>query len=123
MHATINEIPLEMQVDGIVTRGLTAGDVTIRHIELPPGVDFTPLFKGLPDDLCQSPHWGYVTAGSIAVRYADGTEETTRAGEVFHWPGAHTGWTDEGVTLIEFSPAAAIGPVLEHLGRQLSPHV
>ena len=73
------------------------------------------MVKGLPDDLCQCAHWGYVTAGSINVRYADGTEETTRSGELFFWPGGHTGWTDEGVTFIEFSPAAEIRPVLEHL--------
>jgi hypothetical protein len=24
----------------------------------PAGLDTTPLFKGLPDDLCQCPHWG-----------------------------------------------------------------
>ena len=47
----------------------------------PPGVDFTPLFEGLPGDLCQCPHWGYVLTGSISLRYADGTEEATRAGE------------------------------------------
>ena len=44
--------------------------------------------------------------GSITVRYADGTEEMNRAGELYYWPGGHTGWTDEGVTFIEFSPAA-----------------
>jgi hypothetical protein len=74
----------------------------------------------LPDDLCQCAHWGYVTEGSINVRYSDDTEETTRAGELFYWPGGHTGWTDEGVTFIEFSPTDAIRPVLEHLARQMS---
>ena len=77
MHATTNDIPIEMQVDGIETRGITCGDVTIRHIDLPAGIDFTPLLRGLPGDLCDCPHWGQVTVGSITVRYADGTEETT----------------------------------------------
>jgi hypothetical protein len=120
MHVTITDVPLEMKIDGIETRGMPGGEVTIRHIDLPPGVDFTPLFQGLPDDLCQCPHWGYVTKGSITVRYADGTEETTRAGELYYWPGGHTGWTDDGVTFIEFSPTDAISPVLEHLAGQLS---
>ena len=70
MHATINDVPLEMKVDGIETRGMACGGVTIRHLDLPAGVDFTPLFKGLSDDLCQCPHWGYVTAGSITLRKA-----------------------------------------------------
>jgi hypothetical protein len=120
MHTTTNEIPIEMQVDDIETRGVTCGDVTIRHLSLPAGLDFTPLFQGLPGDLCQCPHWGQVTAGSITVRYADWTEETTRAGEVYYWPAGHTGWTDDGVTFVEFSPADAIRPVLEHLDHQMS---
>ena len=121
MRTDIQGIPLEMELDGIETRGTTWGDVLLRHVDLPPGVDFTPLFKGLPDDRCQCPHWGYVFRGSITVRYADGTEDTTRAGDVFYWPGGHTGWTDEGVTFIEFSPAEELTPVLEHLAAQLAP--
>src|SRR5436305_4942435 len=34
-------------------------------------VDATPLFRGLPDDRCQSPHWGYVQRGRVTFRYAD----------------------------------------------------
>lgn len=120
MHAPITDIPIELKVDGIETRGVTHGDVTIRHLDLPAGVDFTPLLKGLPNDLCACPHWGQVIEGSITVRYADGTEETTSAGELYYWPGGHTGWTDDGVVFTEFSPADLIAPVLEHLGKQLS---
>ena len=121
MRAPVGEIPVEMQVGEIETRGVTWGDQLVRHISLPAGVDFTPLFRGLPGDMCQCPHWGVVTAGSIRLRFADGSEETTRAGEAFYWPGGHTGWTDEGVTFVEFSPAAALQPVLEHLAAQLAP--
>ena len=121
MHSAIEDIPIEMQVDGIVTRGTECGDVILRHINLPAGVDFTPLFKGLPDDRCQCPHWGYVLSGSITVRYTDGTEENTCAGETYYWPGGHTGWTTEGVVFLEFSPASELRPVLEHLAKQLSP--
>jgi hypothetical protein len=95
--------------------------VLVRHIDLPPGVDFTPLFKGLPDDRCQCPHWGYVLRGAITLRYAEESEETTCAGEVFYWPAGHTGWTDEGVTFLELSPAEQVQPVLEHLAAQLAP--
>jgi hypothetical protein len=120
MHAPVHEIPLEMKLDAIETRGVLCGDQLARHIDLPPGVDFTPLFVGLPGDMCQCPHWGIVLSGSIHLRYADGTEETTSAGEVYYWPAGHTGWTDEGVTFYELSPAADIQPVLDHLAAQLS---
>ena len=26
--------------------------------------DFTPMYRGLPDDLCQSHHWDYVIEGA-----------------------------------------------------------
>jgi hypothetical protein len=114
------EIPLEMEQDGIETRGIECGDVYSRYIDLPAGVDFTPLLVGLPHDQCQSPHWGYVLEGSITLRFADGREETNRAGDVYYWPAGHTGWTDEGVTFLEFSPTAEILPVLDHLSKQLT---
>ncbi|MCU1461211.1 MAG: hypothetical protein JWO37_1286 [Acidimicrobiales bacterium] len=120
MRSPLGDMPIEMQVDGIETRASECDGVLARHIRLPAGVDFTPLFKGLPDDLCQCPHWGYVVAGSIRLRYADGTEELNSAGDVYYWPGGHTGWTDDGVTFLEFSPTAEIQPVLEHLAGQMA---
>lgn len=120
MHFAHDDIPLEMQLGEIETRGVDCEGVYARHITLPAGVDFTPLFVGLPDDRCQSPHWGQVFEGSITVRYADGREETSRAGDVYYWPAGHTGWTDEGVTFLEFSPTDAIMPVLDHLSKQLA---
>jgi len=120
MRATIEELPVEMKLDAIETRCMEWGGQLVRHVDLPPGVDFTPLFKGLPGDLCQCPHWGYVLRGSLHLRYADGTEEVTRAGDTYYWPAGHTGWTEDGVTFLEFSPATQLRPVLDHLANQLS---
>jgi hypothetical protein len=119
MHATAIDLPVEMQAGDIETRGVNWGDISVRSLDLPPGTDFTPLMKGLPNDMCQCAHWGYVLSGSITVRYTDGNEETTRAGELYYWPGGHTGWTEEGVKFIEFSPADDIAPVLTHFAAQL----
>jgi hypothetical protein len=120
MRYAITEIPIEMQLGEIETRAFEGGAIYTRHIDLPAGTDFTPLFVGLPGDLCQCPHWGQVLEGSITLRYADGHEETNGAGDVFYWPGGHTGWTDEGVTFLELSPTTEIMPVLDHLSRQLA---
>jgi hypothetical protein len=120
MHSPIKDMPIEMQVGEIETRASECDGVLARHIQRPPGVDFTPLFVGLPGDMCQCPHWGYVVAGSIRVRYTDGTEELNTAGDVYFWRGGHTGWTDEGVTFLEFSPTAEIKPVLDHLAAQMA---
>jgi hypothetical protein len=61
-------------------------------------------FKGLPDDRCQCPHWGYLTKGSFRVSYRDGPDEVVRAGDVYHLRPGHFVQTLEPVELIEFSP-------------------
>ena len=33
-------------------------------------IDHTPLLRGLPDDRCQCPHWGYVINGRLTFRRA-----------------------------------------------------
>lgn len=121
MRKSVTELMTELEVGDIHTKGEEWGGLLVRHVQLPAGADFTPLFKGLPGDLCQCPHWGVILEGSIRLRYADGREETNSAGDIYYWPGGHTGWTDEGVTLVEFSPAEELRPVLEHLGAQLTP--
>ena len=42
-------------------------------------IDATPLYKGLPDDRCQCPHWGYVLSGAVTFRYADARRCARRA--------------------------------------------
>lgn len=120
MHYSFEDMPPETDHGDIHIRAFEGGGIYTRYIDLPAGTDFTPLFVGLPGDLCQCPHWGFVVEGSITVRYADGTEETNRAGDVFFWPGGHTGWTDEGVRFLELNPTAEIMPVLDHLSKQLA---
>jgi hypothetical protein len=78
-------------------------------------VDPAPLFKGLPDDRCQCPHWGYVFKGKITFRYAD-HEETFEAGDAYYAPAGHVPLISGGCELVEFSPAdgmAKTGEVLE----------
>jgi hypothetical protein len=121
MRAAPNEMTVELEVGDIHTKGEEWGDQLVRHLSLPPGADFRPQLAGLPGDECDCPHWGYVVSGSIRIRYTDGTEEVSKAGDLYYWPGGHTGWSDEGVTFIEFSPAEQLRPVLEHVGAQLAP--
>ena len=121
MRASWDEMAVELEVGDIHTRGEEWGDLSVRNIDLPAGADLRPLLAGLPGDRCASAHWGYILEGSITLRYADGTEETSRAGDLYYWPGEHTARTEEGVRFVEFSPADDIRPVLEHLGSQLAP--
>jgi len=59
-------------------------------------------------------------SGSINLRYADGSEEVVKAGEVFYWPPEHTAWTEEETTFIEFSPEKEFEQVFEHITKKMS---
>jgi hypothetical protein len=48
--------------------------------------DLEGLFRGLPDDRCQLPRWGYVINGKVAFRLAD-REETYQAGDLLRTAG------------------------------------
>lgn len=69
--------------------------------------DLAPLFKGLPDDRCQCPHWGYVIAGKVTFTFADGHAETYEAGDAYYAPPGHTPHLYAGSQVVEFSPTDA----------------
>src|SRR6266480_1536993 len=60
--------------------GYTVGFETFRE-----DADAAPLFKGLPDDRCQSPHWGCVVRGRVTFSYAD-HEGVYEAGDAYYAP-------------------------------------
>ncbi len=66
--------------------------------------DLTPLLKGLPGDSCQCPHWGYMFAGRITVRYADHTE-VIEPGDAFYMPPGHVPAAEAGSEFVMFSPS------------------
>jgi hypothetical protein len=113
------ELPDKLRQGDIRFQGVDWGDMNISHVHLPKGADATPLLEGLPQDLCQCPHWGMVLQGSINVRYADGRDEKVKAGEVYYWPAGHTVWVDEDYRSIEFSPEGQMQLVMDHLRGKL----
>ena len=74
--------------------------------------DDTELLKGLPDDRCQCPHWGYLLSGRMIIRYAD-HEEVVHAGDVYYMAPGHTMAAEPGTVLIEFSPKEEFRKVTE----------
>jgi glyoxylate utilization-related uncharacterized protein len=68
-------------------------------------IDATPLMKGLPDDRCQCPHWGYVFKGKMTARYAD-RDEVFEAGDAVYIPPGHVPVKNEpGTEILWFSPS------------------
>jgi hypothetical protein len=82
--------------------------------------DLTPVLKGLPGDSCQCPHWGYVTAGRLTVRYGD-RQEVIEPGEAFYMPPGHVPAAVAGTELVMFSPQDELAAV-EAAMRELMMH-
>ena len=96
-------------------------DVKVEHLEGGYSVcfeshtadaDLAELFRGLPDDRCQLPRWGYVLEGMITFRLADGEEETYVAGDAYYVPPGHTPVHYAGAEIIEFSPTDELGETI-----------
>ena len=83
------------------------GDYTVAFEEFTAGGDMAPLFRGLPDDRCQSSHWGIVLKGRLTFTYADG-KDVVEAGEAYYAPPGHTPSADPGTETIEFTPTGQL---------------
>ena len=81
--------------------------------------DLAHLFRGLPDDRCQLPRWGYVIEGKVAFRLPQG-EETYVAGDAYYVPPGHTPVHFAGAELVEFSPTDALAETIPVVLENLS---
>lgn len=127
MRIAKNDVPTKISVPGATARQqLGFGDATGygkiagEYFSLGAGADLAPLLKGLEDDLCQSPHWGYLIEGEITVNYKDGTEETVTGGDLFYWPPGHTVKAGKDAEIILFSPQAEHCAVVDHVRSQVA---
>ena len=115
----LTSMPKRLEAGGVCIQANDWGELNVARIRFPKGADATPLLEGLPQGLCQCPHWGTVLKGSIHVRYADGSEETVHAGDAYYWPPGHTVWVDEDYEAVEFSPSGPMREVIDHLNSKL----
>jgi hypothetical protein len=89
----------------VVDREEDLSGYTVNFVEFRKDIDATALLKGLPDNRCQCPHWGYVIKGKMTMRFAD-REEVYEAGEAFYAPPGHVPVRHEpGTEIVQFSHA------------------
>ena len=122
MRIAKQDIPVRIDVPGAVARQKTNfgdatgfGMISGEYFSLGAGTDIAPLLQGLKDDLCQSPHWGYVLQGELTVTYADGTHEAINGGDLFYWPPGHTVKVGQDAEVVLFSPQHEHGEVIDHM--------
>src|SRR5262245_34597404 len=80
--------------------------------------DGAPLFRGLPDDRCQCPHWGVVVTGRLLFRYPD-DEEIFNAGDAYYARPGHTPEVTAGTEVIEFSPTEQLRATMAVVSKNM----
>lgn len=103
MRGSLKDIPVSMEMPEGKLHHAQWGTMTVELGDVKKTVDPSPLFKGLPGDRCQCPHWGYVIKGTLRYKYTD-REEVYKAGDSYYAPPGHTPVLEAGTTYVEFSP-------------------
>ena len=81
-------------------------------------IDSTPMLKGLPNDQCHCPHWGYVLKGKVTFT-VDGREEAYEPGDAFYVPPGHLQRADSGTEYLQFSPAKQMAEVEQQIMKNM----
>ena len=118
-HTRQDEAPILLDEPEIEGRYAELGDWTVAYETYRADVDPTPLFRGLPDDRCQCPHWGVVLSGWLVIRYRD-HEETVTAGDAYTVPPGHLPLVFEGASVVEFSPTEQLRATMAVLGANMA---
>jgi hypothetical protein len=112
------EAPVSLDEAEIEGRYVELGEYTVGFETHKADMDPAQLFRGLPDDRCQCPHWGVVTTGKIIFRYAD-HDEVFQTGDVYYTAPGHLPLIFAGTELIEFSPTSALAETMTVVGGNM----
>ena len=105
--ASHDQIELREIAPGYASRFADWGGITVAFEKAHAGQDASAMVRGLPDDRCQAPHWGYLFSGKIVVHFDDRTE-TIEAGQAYYIPPGHAIEFLEDSEALEFTPTAAL---------------
>ena len=103
MRARAEELTPALDLRDITIRTADWGGMTVERGSARNRTEPGDAFRGLPDDRCQCPHWGYVIQGQLSYRTAAGVE-TFDAGDVYYIGPGHIPAYEPGTEYLEFSP-------------------
>ena len=116
MKSSVNQLPLSSESEQFVDQSAEWGGMNVSVTEVLLDIDVAPLLKGLPDDRCQSNHWGYVLSGEIQAVIGD-QEEIFVEGDLYYLPPGHSVFLKAGTRYIEFSPSEELSKTMEVVAR------
>jgi hypothetical protein len=88
------------KVELVSVAGATIGRATFE-----PGWKWSTCVKPIAGtNSCQAAHFGYQVSGTMTTRMNDGTEQTSKAGDVLNIPPGHDAWVvgNEPVVVLDF---------------------
>jgi hypothetical protein len=95
------------------------GNYTVAFESYSADTDLADLFRGLPDDRCQCPHWGIVLKGKLKYTSA-GEEIVVEAGEAYYVAPGHLPYMYAGTEVVEFSPTKELHETLAVIEKNLA---
>jgi hypothetical protein len=114
-----DEAPIIVDEAEIEGRYVELDEYTVGFETFHADVDPAPLFRGLPDDRCQCPHWGVVVSGTVTMRFGD-HEETYTAGDAYYIAPGHLPLVYAGAEVVEFSPTAQLQQTMAVVGANMA---
>jgi hypothetical protein len=114
-----DEAPVLVDAPVIEGRYVELDDYTVAFETFREDADGTPMFRGLPDDRCQCPHWGVVVSGRLVLRFVD-HDETYAAGDAYYASPGHIPVVTAGTEVVEFSPSAELQKTMAVLGANMA---
>ena len=101
--AAHDDLPLTEVVPGYSSRFADWGGITVAFEKAHAGQDASSMVKGLPDDRCQAPHWGYLFSGKMIADYGD-RQETIEGGQAYYIAPGHKLSFETDCEALEFTP-------------------
>ena len=114
--AARDELPQQEVVPGYVSRFTDWGGITVAFEHAVAGQDASSMTKGLPDDRCQAPHWGYLFSGRMVVDYGD-RQEMIVGGSAYYIEPGHRISFPEDCDALEFTPTDELERTFEAVRR------
>jgi hypothetical protein len=112
--------PIEAEYGVASERTAHLDGYTVNFVSIHEDNDLAPMLKGLPDDACQCPHWGYVLSGRLTVRYTNGEEEQITSGDAFYMSPGHTPSATAGTEFVIISPSAELEATEAAIGENMA---
>jgi hypothetical protein len=119
MHGSTKDLPKTVDVNEITIFETDWEDIHVNFSVCHRTLDIAPVLKGLPEDLCQCPHWGMILKGRKVVKYRD-HDEILNAGDAYYMRPGHSTVTEAGTEWVEFSPSNEFRKTKEAVERNLA---